>query len=56
MSNTHNIEFLESLVCKDHNNNLQTTLYEKPTDRQNDLNTKSTDYHPLKIVFLAVKH
>ena len=39
------MEFLDTLVYKDHNNRLQTTLYKKPTDRQNYLHAKSA--HPL---------
>ena len=31
------IEFLDTLVYKDHNNRLQATLYKKPTDCQNYL-------------------
>ena len=41
------IKFLDSLVCKDHNSRLQTTLYNKPTDCQNDLHSKSA--HPLSL-------
>ena len=29
------IEFLDTLLYKDKNNNIQTTLYKKLTDRQN---------------------
>ena len=39
------IEFLDTLVYKDHNNCLQTTLFKKPIDRQNYLHAKSA--HPL---------
>ena len=38
------IEFLDTLTYKDKNNNIQTTLYKKPTDRQNYVHSKST--HP----------
>ena len=41
------IEFLDTLVYKDHNNRLQTALYKKPTDHQNDLHAKSA--HPLSL-------
>ena len=41
------IEFLDTLVYKDHNNLLQTTLYKKPTDRQNYLHAKSA--HPFRL-------
>ena len=40
-------EFLDTPVYKDHNNCLQTTLYQKPTDRQNYLHAKSV--HPLSL-------
>ena len=42
------IEFLHTLVYTDHNNHLRTTLYKKPTDRQNYLHAKSPHYHSLK--------
>ena len=38
---------VDALVYKDHNNRLQTTLYQKPTDRQNYLHAKSA--HPLSL-------
>ena len=41
------IEFLDTLVYKDHNNRLQTTFYKKPTDCQNFLQAKSA--HPLSL-------
>ena len=41
------IEFLDTLVYKDYHNRLQTTLYKKPTDRQNYLHAKSA--HPLSL-------
>ena len=41
------IEFLDTLVYKDHHNRLQTTLYKKPTDHQNYLHAKSA--HPLSL-------
>ena len=37
------IEFLDTLVCK-----LPTTLYKKPTDRQNYLHSKSEHPYSLK--------
>ena len=42
------IEFLNTLVYKDHNNRLQTTLYKKTTDRQNYVYTKSAHHLSLK--------
>ena len=42
---TKKIEFLVTLVDKDHNKRLQTTLYKKPTDCLNHLHAKSA--HPL---------
>ena len=50
------IEFLDTLVYKDHNNRLQTTLYKKPTDLQNYFGGKSAHCLSLKRVFLTVKH
>ena len=41
------IEFLGTLICKDHNNRLQTTLYKKASGRQNYLHAKSK--HPLSL-------
>ena len=41
------IEFLDTLIYKDKNNNIQTTLYKKPTDRQNYIHSKST--HPFSL-------
>ena len=41
------IEFLDTLIYKDENNNIQTTLYRKPTDRQNYINSKSA--HPFSL-------
>ena len=41
------IEFLDTLIYKDENNNIQTTLYKKPTDRQNYINSKSA--HPFSL-------
>ena len=38
------IEFLNTLIYKDKNNNIQTNLYKKPTDRQNYIHSKSA--HP----------
>ena len=34
------ILFLDTMVCKDKENNLQTTLYRKPTDQQSYLHAK----------------
>ena len=42
------IEFLDALVYIDYNNKLQTTLYKKPTDRQNYLHSKSKHSYSLK--------
>ena len=39
------IEFLDTLIYKDKNNNIETTLYKKLTDRQNYIHSKST--HPI---------
>ena len=41
------IEFLDTLTYKDKNNNIQTTLYKKPTDRQNYIHSKSA--HPFSL-------
>ena len=41
------MEFSDTLVYKDHNNRLQTTLYKKTTDRQNYPHAKSA--HPLSL-------
>ena len=38
------IAFLDAMLCKDENNNIQTTLYRKPTDHQAFLHAKSE--HP----------
>ena len=40
----HKIEFHHTLIYKDKNNNIETTLYKKPTDRQNYIHSKSD--HP----------
>ena len=42
------IEFLDTLLYIDNNNKLQTTLYKKPTDRQNYLHSKSEHPYSLK--------
>ena len=42
------IEFLGTLVYMDNNNKLQTTLYKKPTDRQNYFHSKSEHPYSLK--------
>ena len=41
------IEFLETLVYKDHKNRLQATLYKKPTNHQDYLHAKSA--YPLSL-------
>ena len=41
------IEFLDNLIYKYKNNNIQTTLYKKPTDRQNYIHSKSA--HPFSL-------
>ena len=38
---------LDTLVYKDQNNRLQTTLYKKPTDRENYIHAKSV--HPISL-------
>ena len=42
------IEFLETLVHIDQQNELQTTLFQKSSDRQNFLNAKSKHPYSLK--------
>ena len=41
------VEFLDTLVNIDSKKRLQTTLYKKPTDCQNDLHAKSA--HPFSL-------
>ena len=41
------IEFLNTLIYKHKNNNIQTTLSKKPTDRQNYVHSKSA--HPFSL-------
>ena len=41
------IEFLDTLIYKDKNNNMQTTLYKKPTNQQNYIHSKSV--HPFSL-------
>ena len=41
------IEFLDTLIYKEKNNNIQITLYKKPTDRQNYMHLKSA--HPFSL-------
>ena len=41
------VVFLGTLIYKDKNNNIQTTLYKKPTDCQNCIHLKST--HPFSL-------
>ena len=41
------IEFLDNLIYKYKNNNIQTTLYKKPKDRQNYIHSKSA--HPFSL-------
>ena len=47
----HKIEFHHTLINKDKDNNIQTTLYKKPTDRQNYIHSKPD--HPF---FTEKKH
>ena len=42
------IPFLNIMVYKDKENNLQTTLYQKPTDQQSYLHSKSEHSSALK--------
>ena len=42
------IEFLDTLVYIDEQNKLQTTLFQKSSDRQNFFNAKSEHLHSLK--------
>ena len=44
-----NISFLDTLIHKDKNNTLQTTLYRKPTDQQSYLHAHSDHPKSLKI-------
>ena len=44
-----NISFLDTLIYKDKNNTLQTTLYRKPTDQQSCLYAHSDHSRSLKI-------
>ena len=44
-----NISFLDTLIHKDKNNTLQTTLYRKPTDQQSYLHAHSDHLKSLKI-------
>ena len=44
------IPFLDTMVYKDEVNNLQTTLYWKPSDQQSYLHAKSEHPSALKIV------
>ena len=41
------IEFIDALIYKVKNNNIQTTLYKKPADRQNYIHLKSA--HPFSL-------
>ena len=41
------IEYLDTLIYKDKNSNIQTTLYKKPTDHQNYIHSKSA--HPFSL-------
>ena len=50
------IEFPDTLVYKDSNSRLHTTLYKKPSDCQNYLHAKSAHPFSLKKVFLIVSH
>ena len=38
------IAFLDTLIYKEKNNNIQTTIYKKPADHQNYIHSKSV--HP----------
>ena len=42
------IAFLDTMLCKDKNNNIHTTLYRKPTDQQAFLHVKSEHPRSLK--------
>ena len=42
------IAFLDAMLYKDENNNIQTTLYRKPTDQQAFLHAKSEHPRSLK--------
>ena len=44
-----NISFLDTLIHKDKNNTLQTTLYRKPTDQQSYLHAHSDHPKSLKV-------
>ena len=44
------------MVCIDEDNNLQTTLYRKPTDQQPYLHDKSEYPSSLNMVLQTVKH
>jgi len=46
--NENKIAFLDTIVYKDSDNNLQTTLYKKPTDRRIYLHNKSEHPYSLK--------
>ena len=50
------IEFLDTLIYKDKNNNIETTLYKKPTDNQNYIHSKSTHPISLKKALHIAKH
>ena len=43
----HKIEFLNTLIYNNKNNNIQTTLCKKPTDRQNYIHSKLA--HPFSL-------
>lgn len=44
----NNISFLETLMCKDKNNTLQTTSFQKPSDQQSYLHKHSDYPKPLR--------
>ena len=48
------IAFIDAMLFKDENNNLQTTLYGKPTDKQEFLEAKSEHPRFLKNSILYV--
>ena len=48
-------QFLDTLVYKDHNNHLQTTLYKKPFERHAKCKIYTSSFTK-KRAFLTVKH
>ena len=49
-------EFLDTLIYKDKNNNIQTTIYKKPADRQNYIHSKPAHPFSLKKALHIAKH